>query len=435
MKKIIVIGGGAAGMAAAIAAAENGCAATIYEKNEKLGKKIYITGKGRCNVTNDCDMEGLFDSVVTNSRFLYSAFYGFSNQDMKDFLEANGCHVKVERGNRVFPVSDRASDVTSAFARRLRELRVKVELNQGVRELWLEDGVLKGVILAQGGNERGKKDSYIAADAVIVATGGLSYPSTGSTGDGYRWAEATGHKVVACTPSLVPFVTEDTWCAKLQGLALKNVNLALYFDGKEIYQGFGEMLFTHFGVSGPLVLSASSYYSAQLAKWTKKNEKKKLSRPECRIELNLKPALTAEQLDKRLLREFDSQKNKNFGNAIDGLFPARLIPVMLELSGIEPEKKVHEITKQERQKFAALIRKLPMTVEKTGEFAEAIITRGGVYVKDVNPSTMESKRLPGLYFAGEVLDVDALTGGFNLQVAWSTGYLAGTSAAGSNKGE
>ena len=239
---------------------------------------------------------------------------------------------------------------------------------------------------------------------------------------------------MACTPSLVPFVTEDTWCAKLQGLALKNVNLALYFDGKEIYQGFGEMLFTHFGVSGPLVLSASSYYSAQLAKWTKKNEKKKLSRPECRIELNLKPALTAEQLDKRLLREFDSQKNKNFGNAIDGLFPARLIPVMLELSGIEPEKKVHEITKQERQKFAALIRKLPMTVEKTGEFAEAIITRGGVYVKDVNPSTMESKRLPGLYFAGEVLDVDALTGGFNLQVAWSTGYLAGTSAAGSNKG-
>ena len=270
---------------------------------------------------------------------------------------------------------------------------------------------------------------------MIVATGGLSYPSTGSTGDGYRWAEATGHKVVACTPSLVPFVTEDTWCAKLQGLALKNVNLALYFDGKEIYQGFGEMLFTHFGVSGPLVLSASSYYSAQLAKWTKKNEKKKLLRPECRIELNLKPALTAEQLDKRLLREFDSQKNKNFGNAIDGLFPARLIPVMLELSGIEPEKKVHEITKQERQKFAALIQKLPMTVEKTGEFAEAIITRGGVYVKDVNPSTMESKRLPGLYFAGEVLDVDALTGGFNLQVAWSTGYLAGTSAAGSNKGE
>ena len=240
---------------------------------------------------------------------------------------------------------------------------------------------------------------------------------------------------MACTPSLVPFVTEDTWCAKLQGLALKNVNLALYFDGKEIYQGFGEMLFTHFGVSGPLVLSASSSYSAQLAKWTKKNEKKKLSRPECRIELNLKPALTAEQLDKRLLREFDSQKNKNFGNAIDGLFPARLIPVMLELSGIEPEKKVHEITKQERQKFAALIRKLPMKVEKTGEFAEAIITRGGVYVKDVNPSTMESKRLPGLYFAGEVLDVDALTGGFNLQVAWSTGYLAGTSAAGSNKGE
>ena len=226
MKKIIVIGGGAAGMAAAIAAAENGCAATIYEKNEKLGKKIYITGKGRCNVTNDCDMEGLFDSVVTNSRFLYSAFYGFSNQDMKDFLEANGCHVKVERGNRVFPVSDRASDVTSAFARRLRELRVKVELNQGVRELWLEDGVLKGVILAQGGNERGKKDSYIAADAVIVATGGLSYPTTGSTGDGYRFAEAAGHKVTELSPALVPFETKED-VKELQGLSLRNVEAAV----------------------------------------------------------------------------------------------------------------------------------------------------------------------------------------------------------------
>ena len=423
-KNIAVIGGGAAGMMAAYAAAKSGAQVTLYEKNEKLGKKIYITGKGRCNVTNDCSRDVFFDQVVTNPKFLYSAF---DNQAVMQLLEQAGCPLKTERGNRVFPVSDHSSDVIRALERLLQKEGVKVHLHSSVKRVLEEDGQAVGLELSDG--------KRIQADSVIVATGGLSYPSTGSTGDGYRWAEATGHKVVACTPSLVPFVTEDTWCAKLQGLALKNVNLALYFDGKEIYQGFGEMLFTHFGVSGPLVLSASSYYSAQLAKWTKKNEKKKLSRPECRIELNLKPALTAEQLDKRLLREFDSQKNKNFGNAIDGLFPARLIPVMLELSGIEPEKKVHEITKQERQKFAALIRKLPMTVEKTGEFAEAIITRGGVYVKDVNPSTMESKRLPGLYFAGEVLDVDALTGGFNLQVAWSTGYLAGTSAAGSNKGE
>lgn len=426
-KNIAVIGGGAAGMMAAYAAAKSGAQVTLYEKNEKLGKKIYITGKGRCNVTNDCSRDVFFDQVVTNPKFLYSAFETFDNQAVMQLLEQAGCPLKTERGNRVFPVSDHSSDVIRALERLLQREGVKVHLCSSVKRVLEEDGQAVGLELSDG--------KRIQADSVIVATGGLSYPSTGSTGDGYRWAEATGHKIVACTPSLVPFVTEDTWCAKLQGLALKNVNLALYFDGKEIYQGFGEMLFTHFGVSGPLVLSASSYYSAQLAKWTKKNEKKKLSRPECRIELNLKPALTAEQLDKRLLREFDSQKNKNFGNAIDGLFPARLIPVMLELSGIEPEKKVHEITKQERQKFAALIRKLPMKVEKTGEFAEAIITRGGVYVKDVNPSTMESKRLPGLYFAGEVLDVDALTGGFNLQVAWSTGYLAGTSAAGSNKGE
>ena len=427
MSKVIVVGGGPAGMFAAIAAAERGHEVVLLEKNEKLGKKLYITGKGRCNITNAGDMDTLFANVMTNPKFLYSAFYDYDNQRVIDFFEENGLATKVERGNRVFPVSDHSSDVIATLQRVLKRTGVMVQLHAEVRQILTGEGAVRGVKLADG--------SVLEAERVILATGGFSYQTTGSTGDGYRWAEATGHKVVACTPSLVPFVTEDTWCAKLQGLALKNVNLALYFDGKEIYQGFGEMLFTHFGVSGPLVLSASSYYSAQLAKWTKKNEKKKLSRPECRIELNLKPALTAEQLDKRLLREFDSQKNKNFGNAIDGLFPARLIPVMLELSGIEPEKKVHEITKQERQKFAALIRKLPMTVEKTGEFAEAIITRGGVYVKDVNPSTMESKRLPGLYFAGEVLDVDALTGGFNLQVAWSTGYLAGTSAAGSNKGE
>ena len=408
-KKIIVVGGGAAGLMAAGRAAERGHEVHLYEKNNRIGKKILITGKGRCNVTNDSDVEGLLENIPGNPYFLYSAFYQLDSFGLQEFFNEQGLELKVERGKRVFPVSDRY-------------------LESPVEGILIADGRAEGIRLKNGKEER--------ADGVIVCTGGLSYPGTGSTGDGYRFAKAAGHHVTKLYPSLVPLRTEEDWCHELMGLSLKNIEITIKNKkGKKVYSDFGEMLFTHFGVSGPLVLSASSYYSAQLAKWTKKNEKKKLSRPECRIELNLKPALTAEQLDKRLLREFDSQKNKNFGNAIDGLFPARLIPVMLELSGIEPEKKVHEITKQERQKFAALIRKLPMTVEKTGEFAEAIITRGGVYVKDVNPSTMESKRLPGLYFAGEVLDVDALTGGFNLQVAWSTGYLAGTSAAGSNKGE
>lgn len=416
MKKIIVIGGGAAGMAAAIAAAENGCVVTIYEKNEKLGKKIYITGKGRCNVTNDCDMEGLFDSVVTNSRFLYSAFYGFTNQDMKDFLEANGCHVKVERGNRVFPVSDRASDVTSALARRLRELHVKVELNQGVRELWLEDGVLKGVILAQSGNERGKKDSYIAADAVIVATGGLSYPTTGSTGDGYRFAEAAGHKVTELSPALVPFETEED-VKELQGLSLRNVEAAVLNGKKEVYREFGEMLFTHYGVSGPVLLSASSYAA------------KKLKKGPLTLVLDLKPALSMEQLDARILRDFEAEKNKQFKNALNHLYPSKLIPVIIRRSGVEPDKQVNAVTKEERRRLAEVTKHFTLTLTGLRGFNEAIITQGGVTVKEVNPSTMESKKLPGLYFAGEVLDLDAVTGGYNLQIAWSTGVLAGRSAA------
>lgn len=416
MKKIIVIGGGAAGMAAAIAAAENGCAVTIYEKNEKLGKKIYITGKGRCNVTNDCDMEGLFDSVVTNSRFLYSAFYGFTNQDMKDFLEANGCHVKVERGNRVFPVSDRASDVTSALARRLRELHVKVELNQGVRELWLEDGVLKGVILAQSGNERGKKESYIAADAVIVATGGLSYPTTGSTGDGYRFAEAAGHKVTELSPALVPFETEED-VKELQGLSLRNVEAAVLNGKKEVYREFGEMLFTHYGVSGPVLLSASSYAA------------KKLKKGPLTLVIDLKPALSMEQLDARILRDFEAEKNKQFKNALNHLYPSKLIPVIIRRSGIEPDKQVNAVTREERRRLAEVTKHFTLTLTGLRGFNEAIITQGGVTVKEVNPSTMESKKLPGLYFAGEVLDLDAVTGGYNLQIAWSTGVLAGRSAA------
>ena len=412
-KKIIVVGGGAAGLMAAGRAAERGHEVHLYEKNNRIGKKILITGKGRCNVTNDCDMEGLFDSVVTNSRFLYSAFYGFTNQDMKDFLEANGCHVKVERGNRVFPVSDRASDVTSALARRLRELRVKVELNQGVRELWLEDGVLKGVILAQGGNERGKKDSYIAADAVIVATGGLSYPTTGSTGDGYRFAKAAGHKVTELSPALVPFETKEDM-KELQGLSLRNVEAAVLNGKKEVYREFGEMLFTHYGVSGPVLLSASSYAA------------KKLKKGPLTLMIDLKPALSEEQLDHRVLREFEENQNRQFKNAVHKLFPSKLIPVMIELSGIDPEKKVNVITKEERLGFVRLIKNLECTLTGLRDYNEAIITKGGIKIKEVDPGTMESRLVKGLHFAGEVLDLDAVTGGFNLQIAWSTAYAAGT---------
>lgn len=425
-KRVVVVGGGAAGMMAALAAAQNGSQVTVFEKNEKLGKKIYITGKGRCNVTNACSAESFFENVVTNPRFLYSSFYGYDNQAVCSFLEQEGCRLKTERGDRVFPVSDHASDVTRALEQGLRKNGVKVCLNTPVKEILTENDRVAGVMLSDG--------TKAAADAVILATGGLSYPTTGSNGDGLRMAKELGHSLIECAPSLVPLETKESWCMQLQGLALKNVSVSMKLNGKEIYSGFGEMLFTHFGISGPLILSASSYYSAALAALKKKVEKKKGSAPEtdCVLYLNLKPALTAEQLDKRLLRDFDENKNKHFRNVLDGLFPSRLIPVMIELSGIDPEKKVNEISREERKKFAALIQSLPITVTGTRDYREAIITRGGVKVQEVNPSTMESKKISGLYFAGEMLDVDALTGGFNLQIAWSTGHLAGESAAAGN---
>jgi len=412
VSKVIVVGGGAAGMMAAVAAAGIGHQVILYEKNEKLGKKIYITGKGRCNVTNACDTEELFDAVMSNSKFLYSAFYGFDNRQTMDFFERNGCPLKVERGERVFPVSDHASDVIAALQRSMRELGVRVCLHTKITELCTQEDEsagarIVGVRLGDGGREE--------ADAVILATGGLSYPTTGSTGDGYEFAEQTGHLVTQCRPSLVPLETGESWCRGLMGLSLKNVQVMLYKQGKEIYSGFGEMLFTHFGVSGPLILSASCHYVEKA--WQEKAQ----------LFIDLKPALSVEQLDKRLLRDFEENKNKQFKNAVTGLFPAKLTPVMISLSGIDPDKKVHDITKQERMKFVALMKKLPLTVTGCRDFAEAVITRGGVSVKDVNPSTMESKKVKGLYFAGEVLDLDAVTGGFNLQIAWSTGYLAGSS--------
>ncbi len=407
MGKVIVIGGGAAGMMAALAAAEKGCRVCLIEKNEKLGKKLFITGKGRCNVTNAGDMETLFANVRANGKFLYSAFYGYDNRRVMDFLEGAGCRLKTERGDRVFPLSDHSSDVISAFARELKRRGVEILLNTEAKSLILgkDESIVEGVRLSGGRQVHG--------NMCVVCTGGLSYPSTGSTGDGYGFAKEAGHQVVGQRPGLVPFNVREEWCGRLMGLTLKNVSLRLVCGGRETYQGFGEMLFTHFGVSGPLVLSASSHYeSGQGAV----------------LYIDLKPALTAEQLDKRLLRDFDENKNKRFGNALGGLFPMKLIPVMVELSGIRSDKKVNEITKEERRRFGELIKAVPLTVKGLRGYEEAIITRGGVCVKEINPSTMESKKVKGLYFAGEVLDVDALTGGFNLQIAWSTGHLAGSCA-------
>ncbi len=410
MSRIIVIGGGAAGMMAAVAAAEKGKQVLLFEKNEKLGKKVYITGKGRCNLTNACDMESLFSNVVTNGKFLYSAFYGFDNQAAIRFFEGAGCNTKIERGERVFPVSDHSSDVIAALHRQMNRLGVDIRLNTSVKALVTGEERVIGVVTQDGETE--------LAEAVIVSTGGLSYPVTGSTGDGYRMAEEKGHSIKPCYPSLVPLVIKEDWCKELQGLSLKNVTVTLCQNGKKVfYEGFGEMLFTHFGVSGPLILSASSYYTGRKSK------------ENTSLYLDLKPALSAEQLDKRVLRDFEENKNKQFKNSLAALFPAKLIPVIIRLSGIDGEKKIHEITKEERLRFVHLIKHIDMTVTGTREFQEAIITKGGISVKEVNPSTMESKLVKGLYFAGEILDVDALTGGFNLQVAWSTGYLAGSSAA------
>lgn len=412
MKKVIVIGGGAAGMMAAIACARQGASVTLIEKNEKLGKKLFITGKGRCNVTNAAGPEQIFENIVTNEKFFYSAFYGFDNQSVIQLLEKAGCPLKTERGDRVFPVSDHSSDVCGALNRELQKLGVTILLQTKV----------EGIVTSKEGENR-VNGVYLSShktldcDACIVCTGGLSYASTGSTGDGFEFAKTLGHSVTECVPALVPLETKEEWCKDVMGLSLKNVEFTLSNGKKEIYNGFGEMLFTHFGISGPLVLSASSLYSKQ------KDKKGVMGY------IDLKPALTLEQLDKRILRDFEENKNKQFKNSLGGLFPQRLIPIMISLSGIHPEHKVNEITKAQRAEFVALIKKLPLTITGTRSFDEAIITQGGIKVKEINPSTMESKLVPGLYFAGEVLDLDAMTGGFNLQIAWSTGHLAGESAA------
>lgn len=411
MGTVLIVGGGAAGMLAGIAAAKKGAAVHIFEKNEKLGKKVYITGKGRCNVTNACDTAELFSGVVTNSKFLYSSFYGFTNFDMMDLLQKSGCPLKTERGNRVFPVSDKASDVIRALTEQLKELGAEVHYHTEVLSLLLKDGALKGLLVREKGTE-----AKVYGDSVIVACGGLSYPLTGSDGAGYELAKQAGHKITSLSPALSPFVTEEPVVKELMGLSLRNVKAAVKKGKKVIYEEFGEMLFTHYGVSGPVLLSASSYAVKELKKGP------------LTLTIDLKPALSEEQLDNRILRDFEQAINKQFRNALGHLYPAKLIPVMVDRSGIAPDKKVNEITREERRQLIRATKEFTLTLTGLRGYKEAIITQGGVSVKEVNPSTMESKLVPGLYFSGEVLDLDAVTGGFNLQIAWSTGWAAGSAA-------
>lgn len=408
MSKVIVVGGGAAGMLAAVFLGRNGHKVTVYEKNEKLGKKLYITGKGRCNVTNACDMETFFEQVMSNSRFLYSAFHKFNNFDLMDLFEELGMPIKIERGNRVFPVSDKSSDVIAALRDEMTRLGVTICYNTEVTKLVEEEKVFQGVYL--DGETKLKK-----ADAIVIATGGLSYPSTGSDGDGYRFAKELGHTVTKLYPSLVPVHTAEDFVSELMGLSLKNIEIRISDGKKEIFRDFGEMLFTHFGVSGPVILSASSYIVKEL-------EKKELT-----LTIDLKPALSYEQLDARVLRDFEAMKNKQFKNALDQLLPRKLIDVIINLSKINSEKKINEVTKEERQRLLKLIKEFQLHITKLGGYNQAVITKGGINVSEINPSTMESKLCKNVYFIGEVLDLDALTGGFNLQIAWSTAYAAATS--------
>ena len=418
MKKVIVIGGGAAGMMAAVSASDAGKEVLLLEKNEKLGKKLFITGKGRCNITNDCDTEEFLNHVTTNRRFLYSSFSRFNNKNMIDFLNEAGLKTKVERGQRVFPQSDRSSDVIGIFKRLCNRKHIQILYHAVVSEILVKENPLQenentkkvfdGVRLSDG--------RIVKGDSLIIATGGCSYASTGSDGNGYQLARSIGHSIKPVYPSLVPFVMKETWCRDLMGLTLKNVSVRVKQNKKIIYDGFGEFLFTHFGVSGPLILTASTC----LGKYQQALEEGRLT-----LVLDLKPVLTVEQLEKRYLREFDTYRNKNISNVMERMLPAKMIPVFLQLADVPEEKKVRDITKKERHRMIDIMKAMEMHIAGVRGFEEAIITRGGINVKEVSPTTMESKLVEHVYFAGEILDVDAVTGGFNLQIAWSTGYTAG----------
>ena len=407
MRNVLVIGGGAAGMMAAVSAAEAGAAVTLLERNEKPGKKLYITGKGRCNATNDCTLEEFLREVPRNPRFLYSALTHFTPQDMMAFLEAENCPVTVQRGRRVFPSSEKASDVIRALQRAMAERGVQVLLNTRVTGLLLENGVCAGVETEGRGR--------IRADAVIVATGGLSAPATGSTGDGYRFAEEAGLALVPRSPSLSALETADSWPAQLQGLSLKNVTLTLTQGKKVLYRELGEMLFTHFGISGPLVLELSCHLPADPK--------------DCAVSLNLKPGLTPEQLDARLQREFAAAPKKQLRSVLPALLPGSLAALFPALCGVSGETPCAQVSRADRAALARTLQDLPIRIQGLRPIGEAIVTRGGVSVREINPATMACRRVPGLYFAGEVLDVDAHTGGYNLQIAFATGRLAGAHAA------
>ena len=408
MAKVLVIGGGAAGLLAAGTAAKRGCDVCILERNERPARKVMITGKGRCNLTNHCTLiNELVSQVPTNGRFLHGAFSRFMPQDIMELVEAQGVELKIERGNRVFPVSDKAVDVVDALVRYVTENGAKIRQGRAV-ELLLEDGAVRGVKTEDG--------ALLEADRVIVATGGVSYPLTGSTGDGYTLAKQAGHTIADPKPSLVPLVCHEGFCSDLQGLSLRNVAITVRdkTNYKEVYTNFGEMLFTHFGVSGPMILSASTHL-------------RPMEKGRYEIQIDLKPALSYEQLDARVQREFLAASNKNFINALDSLLPKKLVPVVVRLCGVKPSLKVNQVTREMRGRLVNLLKDLKVTVNGFRPIEEAIVTSGGVHVKEVDPKTMQSRLCEGLYFAGEVLDVDAYTGGFNLQIAFSTGHLAGES--------
>lgn len=408
MRRVLVIGGGAAGMAAAVAAAEGGARVCLLEKGRQPGAKLNITGKGRCNLTNDCDEEELIRNVPRNGRFLFSAFHSFSARDAMAFFEGLGTPLKTERGRRVFPQSDNARDISGALRNRMSRLGVEVNRGRAV-EILTEQGRARGALLEDG--------RRIEADGVILATGGLSYPATGSDGDGYAMAAALGHKIEPPVPSLIWLKTKEKDPARLEGLSLRNTAVALWQGKKKIYSDFGELVFTRQGVSGPVILSASAHIC------------RKLPGQEFRLELDLKPALDRQTLDKRLLRDFEQNINRDLINALSGLLPAKMIPVIVDRSGIDPRKKVHDISKGERGTLCGLMKEFSLTVCGAGPIEEAIVTSGGVSVRQIDPRTMESKLVPGLFFAGEIIDVDGYTGGFNLQIAWSTGFAAGRAQA------
>ena len=407
MSKVLIIGGGAAGMMAAIGAAYNGNEVHLFEKNEKLGKKIFITGKGRCNLTNASSTENHFANIMRNAKFLYSAYHALDSEDVCRMIESAGIPLKTERGNRVFPQSDKSSDVIKALSKLMKDVGVTIHLNTEIVALEKSDDE---IIL------REKMGASYRGDSCIVATGGLSYASTGSTGDGYEFAKKIGHTIEKTYPSLVPLYSTHECCKKLQGLSLKNIQLKIVDENDKVYfDELGEMLFTHFGVSGPLVLSASAHICDIMKEHS------------FRAVIDLKPALNIETLDRRILKDFEEGINKNLNNAIEKLMPKKMIPVIIEMSGISPYKKVHEITKNERNQLISAIKNFTLDISSVGNYNEAIITKGGISTKEINPRNMESKKMSNVYFVGEVLDVDALTGGYNLQVAWSTGYLAGNS--------